>query len=156
MAISREPESKRSRTAGHEQSDASRAEIVEKKVGIQRGKSHVWGLCPLAATPAGIADRPAPRKSRLHGSIRARRSLFQRNKVLAAPITTEVSQFRGTVQRAFRPDRVRQESAQCQELIKLSYINAGRVGLIGAPTYPMLRDATLATLFDILDANFIL
>jgi len=41
-------------------------------------------------------------------------------------------------------------------LIKLSYINAGRVGLIGAPTYPMLRDATLATLFDILDANFIL
>src|SRR6267378_6458209 len=45
--------------------------------------------------------------------------------------------------------------ALCQELIKLSYINAGRVGLIGAPTYPMLRDATLATLFDILNANFI-
>jgi hypothetical protein len=37
----------------------------------------------------------------------------------------------------------------------LSYINAGRVGLIGAPTYPMLRDATLATLFDILNANFL-
>lgn len=41
----------------------------------------------------------------------------------------------------------------CQEAIKLSYMNGGRTGLIGAPTYPMLRDATLATLFEILDAN---
>ncbi|PYT32100.1 MAG: hypothetical protein DMG58_10805 [Acidobacteria bacterium] len=40
-------------------------------------------------------------------------------------------------------------------MIKLSYINAGRVRLIGSLTYPMLRDATLATLFDILNANFI-
>ena len=45
--------------------------------------------------------------------------------------------------------------ALCQEAIKLTYVNAGRVGLIGAPTYPMLRDATLATVFEILDANFI-
>ena len=45
--------------------------------------------------------------------------------------------------------------ALCHEAIKLSYMNAGRVGLIGAPTYPMLRDATLATLFDILNTNFI-
>lgn len=45
--------------------------------------------------------------------------------------------------------------ALCQEAIKLSYVNAGRVGLIGAPTYPMLRDATLATLFEIMDANLI-
>ena len=45
--------------------------------------------------------------------------------------------------------------ALCHEAIKLSYINSGRVGLIGAPTYPMLRDATLAALFDILNTNFI-
>jgi hypothetical protein len=45
--------------------------------------------------------------------------------------------------------------ALCQEAVKLSYINAGRVGLIGAPTYPMLRDATLATLFEIMDGNLI-
>ena len=45
--------------------------------------------------------------------------------------------------------------ALCQEAIKLSYINAGRMGLIGAPTYPMLRDATLITLFDILHGNSI-
>jgi len=43
--------------------------------------------------------------------------------------------------------------ALCQEAIKLSYVNAGRLGLIGAPTYPMLRDATQATLFEILEAN---
>ena len=43
--------------------------------------------------------------------------------------------------------------ALCQEAIRLSYINAGRMGLIGAPTYPMLRDATQAALFEILEGN---
>ena len=45
--------------------------------------------------------------------------------------------------------------ALCQEAIKMSYINPGRLGLIGAPTYPMLRDATQPTLFEILDGNHI-
>jgi hypothetical protein len=43
--------------------------------------------------------------------------------------------------------------ALCQEAIKLSYLNPGRTGLLGAPTYPMLRDATQATLLDILTRN---
>ena len=43
--------------------------------------------------------------------------------------------------------------ALCQEAIKLSYLNAGRTGLIGAPTYPMLRDATQSALFEILDKS---
>jgi hypothetical protein len=43
--------------------------------------------------------------------------------------------------------------ALCQEAIKLSYINPGRTGLIGAPTYPMLRDATLSALLEILDRD---
>ena len=43
--------------------------------------------------------------------------------------------------------------ALCQEAIRLSYLNPGRLGLLGAPTYPMLRDATQATLFEILDGN---
>jgi hypothetical protein len=43
--------------------------------------------------------------------------------------------------------------ALCQEAIRLSYLNPGLTGLIGAPTYPMLRDATQAALFQILDAN---
>jgi hypothetical protein len=43
--------------------------------------------------------------------------------------------------------------ALCQEAIRLSYLNPGRMGLLGAPTYPMLRDATQATLFEILDGS---
>ncbi len=43
--------------------------------------------------------------------------------------------------------------ALCQEAIKLTYINAGRTGMLGAPTYPMLRDATQSTLFEILEKN---
>jgi len=40
--------------------------------------------------------------------------------------------------------------ALCHEALKLAYLNAGRTGLIGAPTYPMLRDATQAALFEVL------
>jgi hypothetical protein len=43
--------------------------------------------------------------------------------------------------------------ALCQEALRLCYVNAGRMGLLGAPTYPMLRDATQATLLEILDGN---
>ena len=43
--------------------------------------------------------------------------------------------------------------ALCQEAIRLAYVNAGRVGLIGAPTYPMLRDATFTSLSAILEEN---
>jgi hypothetical protein len=43
--------------------------------------------------------------------------------------------------------------ALCQEAVRLSYLNPGRMGLLGAPTFPMLRDATQATLFEILDGN---
>src|SRR6266511_2198693 len=43
--------------------------------------------------------------------------------------------------------------ALCQEAIRLSYMNPGRLGLIGAPTYPMLRDATQVALLEILEQN---
>jgi len=43
--------------------------------------------------------------------------------------------------------------ALCQEAIRLSYLNQGRLGLLGAPTYPMLRDATQAALLEILQKN---
>jgi hypothetical protein len=43
--------------------------------------------------------------------------------------------------------------ALCQEAIRLSYLNQGRMGLLGAPTFPMLRDATQAALFEILDTS---
>ena len=41
--------------------------------------------------------------------------------------------------------------ALCHEAIKLSYLNLGRTGVIGAPTYPMLRDATMTTFFELCD-----
>jgi PBSX family phage terminase large subunit len=44
-------------------------------------------------------------------------------------------------------------AALCHEAIRLAYLNPGRTGLIGAPTFPMLRDATQQALFDILDSN---
>ena len=43
--------------------------------------------------------------------------------------------------------------ALCHEAIRLSYQNPGRTGLIGSPTYPMLRDSTLASLTEILETN---
>jgi hypothetical protein len=43
--------------------------------------------------------------------------------------------------------------ALCQEAVRLSYINKGRHGLLGAPTYPMLREATQSALFEILESN---
>jgi len=43
--------------------------------------------------------------------------------------------------------------ALCHEAIKLAYVNAGRMGLIGAPTYPMLRDSTQAAMLEILESN---
>jgi hypothetical protein len=69
-------------------------------------------------------------------------------------------------QKAFHKSRARfkgfsgpigsgKSQALCQEAIRLSYLNPGRMGLLGAPTYPMLRDATQPSLFEILDTNSI-
>ncbi len=69
-------------------------------------------------------------------------------------------------QKAFHASRARfkgfsgpigcgKSQALCQEAIRLSYLNPGRTGLLGAPTYPMLRDATQATLLELLTANAI-
>ncbi|MEO8100798.1 MAG: phage terminase large subunit [Acidobacteriota bacterium] len=43
--------------------------------------------------------------------------------------------------------------ALVQEAIRLSVINKGRTGLIGAPTYPMLRDATIPALLEVLERS---
>lgn len=45
--------------------------------------------------------------------------------------------------------------ALTHEAIRLAYLNPGRMGLIGAPTYPMLRDATQSSLLSVLDDNSI-
>ena len=42
--------------------------------------------------------------------------------------------------------------ALCAEAVRLAYRNPGRTGLIGAPTYPMLRDATIISLTEYLES----
>src|SRR3979490_2445044 len=76
----------------------------------------------------GIEYHPLPSQQRFHES----RARF---KGFSGPIGSGKSQ------------------ALCQEAIKLTYLNPGRLGLIGAPTYPMLRGATEAALLEILYAN---
>lgn len=43
--------------------------------------------------------------------------------------------------------------ALADQAIKLAHANPGRTGLLGAPTYPMLRDATLKAVMDRLDEH---
>jgi len=76
----------------------------------------------------GITYSPLPSQKRFHESA-------ARFKGFSGPIGSGKSQ------------------ALCQEALKLTYLNPGRTGLIGAPTYPMLRDATQTALIEILDAN---
>ena len=76
----------------------------------------------------GIEYHPLPSQKRFHDSA-------ARFKGFSGPIGSGKSQ------------------ALCQEAMKLTYLNPGRTGLIGAPTYPMLRDATLAALLEILERN---
>ncbi len=44
-------------------------------------------------------------------------------------------------------------AALCFECIRQAYVNTGRQGLLAAPTYSMLRDATLTGLFGMLDGQ---
>ena len=76
----------------------------------------------------GIEYRPLPSQKKFHASQ-------ARFKGFSGPIGSGKSQ------------------ALCQEALKLAYLNAGRTGLIGAPTYPMLRDATQTALVETLEAN---
>ena len=82
----------------------------------------------LPGVTRGIAYRPLPSQQKFHDSK-------ARFKGFSGPIGSGKSQ------------------AVCHEAIRLSYLNQGRMGLLGAPTYPMLRDATQAALFEILDGN---
>ena len=43
--------------------------------------------------------------------------------------------------------------ALCQEALKLAALNPGRLGLIGAPTYAMLRDATARQFLEVLESS---
>lgn len=77
---------------------------------------------------AAAAGEPFPWQADFHRS-------FARFKALSGPIGCGKTQ------------------AVCFEALQLAYRNAGRTGLVAAPTYPMLRDATVASFRELLDAN---
>src|SRR5437660_487639 len=81
-----------------------------------------------ATRRVGIKYDPLPSQKRFHESK-------ARFKGFSGPIGSGKSQ------------------ALCQEAIRLTYENPGRLGLIGAPTYPMLRDATQVALLELLRVN---
>lgn len=83
---------------------------------------------PGRAIQRGIEYTPLPSQRRFH-------ELNARFKGFSGPIGSGKSQ------------------ALCHEAIRLSYVNPGRMGLLGAPTYPMLRDVTQTALFEILNSN---
>lgn len=67
-------------------------------------------------------------------------------------------------QKAFHESRARfkgfsgpvgsgKSAALCQEALRMAFVNAGRTGLLGAPTYPMLRDTTQAAFLELLESN---
>lgn len=89
------------------------------------GRRHTGGICIQR-----IAYHPLPSQLRFHAS----RARF---KGFSGPIGSGKSQ------------------ALCHEAIRLSYLNPGRMGLLGAPTYPMLRDSTQAALLETLQQNSI-
>ena len=76
----------------------------------------------------GIKYKPLPSQKRFHLST-------ARFKGFSGPIGSGKSQ------------------ALCQEAVRLSYLNPGRMGLLGAPTYPMLRDSTLTAFLEVLGEN---
>jgi len=84
----------------------------------------------MSTNPGGIKYSPLPSQQKFHDSK-------ARFKGFSGPIGSGKS------------------AALCQEAIRLSYLNPGRTGLIGSPTYPMLRDSTLTALLETLNDNAI-
>ncbi|MBS1873026.1 MAG: terminase family protein [Acidobacteria bacterium] len=87
------------------------------------GRSKVRGTVRI-----GIEYSPLPSQRRFHDSA-------ARFKGFSGPIGCGKSQ------------------ALCHEAIRMLFVNNGRLGLLGAPTYPMLRDATQRTLLELLEEN---
>ncbi|HEY3825820.1 MAG TPA: terminase family protein [Bryobacteraceae bacterium] len=83
---------------------------------------------PTGSIRRGIKYTPLPSQKKFHSST-------ARFKGFSGPIGSGKS------------------AALCQEAIRLSYLNPGRTGLIGSPTYPMLRDATQLALLETLNDN---
>lgn len=93
-------------------------------------------------------DRSTERQSRF-GSLSIRREI----RYDALPSQKRFHQAKARFKGFSGPIGSGKSQALCHEAIRLSYENPGRQGLIGAPTFPMLRDATQRTVFQLLEEN---
>src|SRR5260370_7094636 len=80
-------------------------------------------------------------------------SRTQHGRSIAYPSQSEFHNARERFKGFSGPIGSGKSKALCHEALQLAYINNGCLGLIGAPTYPMLRDATLPASLDILSDN---
>jgi hypothetical protein len=81
---------------------------------------------------------------------RTRGEVERRIPYLALPSQKTFHSIRSRFKGFSGPIGSGKSQALCQEALRLAYVNAGRTGLIGAPTFPMLRDATLLSLLEVL------
>src|SRR4051794_21349310 len=79
--------------------------------------------------PEMVGYQPLPSQRRFHSAIRTSFKGF------SGPIGSGKSQ------------------SMAYETVACAVLNPGCIGLVGAPTYPMLRDATQRALFDVLETQ---
>ena len=91
-------------------------------------------ISSAAAIPPRVADKP--RRKWLYNPLPTQRAFH-------SDLRTPYKLFSGPVGSG-------KSHALCYEALALAHLNPGQLGLIGAPTYPMLRDSTLRTMFDVL------
>ena len=141
-----ETERKQKKDSGCSSEEAT--EKRGKKVGGRGRKSDLGGLHPAGAAPAGTGRRRAEgHQSELGGAS------FREIEYEPLPSQKRFHESAARFKGFSGPIGSGKSQALCQEAIKLSYQNPGRTGLIGAPTYPMLRDATLQSLVEVLNGN---
>jgi len=85
--------------------------------------------------------------------VEPEKRMHPKNRVQPAPIAKPGSTNPRRGSRGFRADRLRQEPGAVPGSDQAGVPEHGPAGLLGAPTYPMLRDATQTTLFEILDRS---
>ena len=104
---------------------------------------------PLGVTKGEPARKQTPYGRNRQTVVRARREVgysLLPSQVAFHKSTARFKGFSGPVGSG-------KSHALCHEAIKLSYLNPGRTGVIGAPTYPMLRDATMTTFFELCEQS---
>jgi hypothetical protein len=80
-------------------------------------------------------------------------SRTQHGPAMAYPSQKEFHDARDRFKGFSGPIGSGKSKALCHEALQLAYVNHGCLGVIGAPTYPMLRDATLTAFLEILEDN---